>query len=279
MTLRQKQWIIAVLGAAFLASLLFVQGMEVARKKEEAGLTSAHIIVPDSSKSCVDCHTELTRGIVDHWRDSTHAEKGVACVDCHQAQEGDADAYKHEGSLIATVVTPRDCSRCHVQEYKEFSVSHHAKAGNILASLDNFLAETVEGFRGDFNPHSPTPGGGPAKVDGFASATVGCKQCHGSLVALEGTDGKPITFRDLLPDKDTGQPTNKDAVARIAKDQYGKPMFHAATWPNTGIGRLNLDGSKGSCSACHSRHDFSPRRARQPENCGKCHLEIGRAHV
>ncbi|MCP4246848.1 MAG: hydroxylamine oxidoreductase, partial [bacterium] len=39
-----------------------------------------------------------------------------------------------------------------------------------------------------------------------------------------------------------------------------------------GIGRLNLDGSRGSCSACHSRHDFSPRRARQPENCGKCHL-------
>ena len=35
---------------------------------------------------------------------------------------------------------------------------------------------------------------------------------------------------------------------------------------------MNLDGSQGSCSACHSRHDFSPRRARQPENCGKCHL-------
>ena len=49
-------------------------------------------------------------------------------------------------------------------------------------------------------------------------------------------------------------------------------MLHRGTWPNTGIGRLNLDGSRGSCSACHSRHDFSPRRARQPENCGKCHL-------
>jgi hydroxylamine dehydrogenase len=61
-------------------------------------------------------------------------------------------------------------------------------------------------------------------------------------------------------------------VARIAKDQDGKPLLHPDTWPNTGIGRLNLDGSKGSCSACHSRHDFSPRRARQPENCGKCHL-------
>jgi hydroxylamine dehydrogenase len=49
-------------------------------------------------------------------------------------------------------------------------------------------------------------------------------------------------------------------------------MLDEATWPNTGIGRINLDGSLGSCSACHSRHDFSPRRARQPENCGKCHL-------
>ncbi|MSU79215.1 MAG: hypothetical protein EXS16_14130 [Gemmataceae bacterium] len=38
------------------------------------------------------------------------------------------------------------------------------------------------------------------------------------------------------------------------------------------MGRLNLDGSRGSCSACHSRHDFSSRRARQPENCGHCHL-------
>ena len=45
-----------------------------------------------------------------------------------------------------------------------------------------------------------------------------------------------------------------------------------ATWPNTGMGRLNPDGSKGSCSACHLRHNFSLAQARQPENCGRCHL-------
>ena len=28
----------------------------------------------------------------------------------------------------------------------------------------------------------------------------------------------------------------------------------------------------GTQPPCHSRHDFSPRRARQPENCAKCHL-------
>jgi hypothetical protein len=46
----------------------------------------------------------------------------------------------------------------------------------------------------------------------------------------------------------------------------------AETWPNFGIGRINPDGSKGACSACHSRHDFSRIQARTPETCGKCHL-------
>jgi hypothetical protein len=76
---------------------------------------------------------------------------------------------------------------------------------------------------------------------------------------------------DLKPDS-TGKPTNPDAMARIVKDANGRPLFHSGTWPNTGIGRINLDGSLGACSACHSRHDFSPRRARQPESCGKCHM-------
>lgn len=80
-----------------------------------------------------------------------------------------------------------------------------------------------------------------------------------------------ITVDDLKPDSN-GKPTNLDAIAKILRNESGRPLFNTGTWPNTGIGRLNLDGSKGSCSACHSRHDFSPRRARQPENCGKCHL-------
>ena len=45
-----------------------------------------------------------------------------------------------------------------------------------------------------------------------------------------------------------------------------------ATWPNTGIGRINPDGSEGSCTACHSRHAFSAAQARTPDTCGKCHM-------
>ncbi len=271
MTLNQKRIVILSLALIFLLSLVVVQYMEVARKHEELGLTPPHVSVPASSKQCVNCHRQTTPGIIDHWKSSGHAVTGVACVECHKAQEGDADGFSHYGYQIATVVTPRDCSRCHAEIGAEFQASHHAKAGNILASLDNFLAETVEGARIPFNPHSPTPGKAVEAVDGQASAFSGCQQCHGSKVALSSTDGGMITVDDLQPDQN-GQPTNQDVMAKVLKNQDGRPIFHSGTWPNTGIGRLNLDGSRGSCSACHSRHDFSPRRARQPENCGKCHL-------
>ena len=36
--------------------------------------------------------------------DSTHAHKGVGCVECHEAAQGDADGFSHEGYFIATVV-------------------------------------------------------------------------------------------------------------------------------------------------------------------------------
>jgi hypothetical protein len=271
MTLETKRIIIAALGGLFLLSLVLVQWMETARKAEEAGLRAPHISVPAASKECVECHAEENPGIVAHWEGSTHAEKGVGCLECHQATLEEADSYLHHGQQIATIVTPRDCGRCHDHEEMEFAASHHAAAGNILASLDNFLAETVEGARMTFDPHSPTPGKAVETVNGFASAASGCQQCHGARVALETTDGGTITVADLAPDAD-GRPTNLDAVSRIVRNANGRPVLVAGTWPNTGIGRLNLDGSRGSCTACHSRHDFSPRRARQPENCGKCHL-------
>jgi hypothetical protein len=271
MTNRTKQVIIGLLGLTFLGSLVLVQWMEVARKQQEAGIRVHKVSIPANSKACVDCHRAPTPGIIDHWTGSTHAQKGVGCVECHKADKGDADAFDHYGETIATIVTPLDCGRCHPTEYKEFAGSHHAKAGNILASLDNRLAETVEGSRVPFDPHSPTPGMTVQKVNGMASVDTGCKQCHGSVVALEGNNGSLISFTDLKPN-DKGKPTNLDAVGNIKRGPDGRPVLASSAWPNTGIGRLNLDGSKGSCSACHSRHDFSPRRARQPENCGKCHL-------
>jgi len=42
-------------------------------------------------------------------------------------------------------------------------------------------------------------------------------------------------------------------------------------WPNQGVGRINPDGSRGSCSSCHARHAFSIEVARKPYTCAQCH--------
>lgn len=73
-------------------------------------------------------------------------------------------------------------------------------------------------------------------VTGEQNFNLGCAQCHGSTV-------------EVLPG--------------------GK--LKAGTWPNTGIGRINPDGSMGNCTACHYRHSFAVEVSRNPKNCGKCH--------
>ncbi len=167
-------------------------------------------------QDCITCHEQQSPGIVAQWNDSKHSEAGVSCADCHQAGDEDIDGFEHHGQRISVIVSPKDCSQCHVDEFDQQKGSHHAKAAEILGSLDNLLGEVV--------------GGEPAVV-------VGCRQCHGSEVKID----------------ETGRPT-------------------ADTWPNTGMGRINPDGSRGSCSACHTRHSFSVAQARQPESCGKCHM-------
>jgi predicted heme/steroid binding protein len=75
------------------------------------------------------------------------------------------------------------------------------------------------------------------RVEGRAAAVLGCQQCHGAPV-------------EVLADG----------------------TLSSASWPNTGIGRINPDGSKGACSTCHTRHLFSVAVAREPAACGNCHM-------
>ncbi len=187
-------------------------GFGTADAKEKAKAVK----VSKEGQACITCHETQSPSFVQEWRMSEHAKKGVDCYTCHKAEKSDPDAMDHNGFSIAVLVTPQDCSKCHPKEVKEMTTSHHAKAGDILNSLDNYLGEVV---------------GGPEAV------AVGCWQCHGSKIKVLSNGKLDIN-----------------------------------TWPNTGIGRINPDGSKGSCSACHTRHAFSKAQARVPEACGKCHL-------
>ncbi len=167
---------------------------------------------------CMTCHKEVSTGLYGQWYSSMHAGHNVTCINCHGAEKGDQDAFMHEGALIATMVTPKDCGVCHAQEASEVENSYHATAGLILESADSYLANVA--------------GGEPVAIQG-------CENCHGTKVKID-----------------------PDSPNKLRKK----------SWPNSGIGRLNPDGSKGSCNACHTRHSFSKAQARQPEACSKCHL-------
>ncbi|MCJ2669709.1 MAG: cytochrome c3 family protein [Candidatus Thermoplasmatota archaeon] len=66
--------------------------------------------------------------------------------------------------------------------------------------------------------------------------------------------------------------TLRGCLACHGTNMTGKTTEDFRVWPNNGIGRINPDGSRGSCSACHSRHTFSIEEARHPETCGQCHM-------
>jgi nitrate/TMAO reductase-like tetraheme cytochrome c subunit len=186
----------------------------------------------EETRACVACHQEQNPGLYQMWGASKHYGANVGCYECHRAEKGDKDILKdgiHDEFTIATIVSPADCARCHTKEVDEFTTSHHSKAGRIMGSLDNLLAEVIEGNNGLVTPMFPA---------GISAVAVnGCWQCHGGVVQI---------LKDGTPDP--------------------------ATWPNTGMGRVNPDGSEGSCTACHQRHEFSAAQARHPDNCGKCHL-------
>jgi len=168
-----------------------------------------------AGENCVSCHEKASPGLARQWQDSAHQAAGVNCMDCHRADPKDVDAITHEGQVIATIVSPKDCGRCHETEYREQAGSVHAEAYAIIAERVPALAHNVTGA---------------------AMQAAGCDQCHGSEVKVKG-DGS----------------------------------LDPRTWPNSGIGRINPDGSLGSCSSCHGRHQFSKAQAREPAACIRCH--------
>lgn len=186
-------------------------------------------VMSKKTSECIACHKDKSPSVYAQWGSSKHYRANVGCFECHTANPEDSDAFEHYFSTISTIVSPKDCARCHEHEVEEFNGSHHAKGGRILGSLDNVLAEVVEGnsaFKTTAFPNGTS-----------AAAVNGCWQCHGSEVKV----------------LETGR-------------------LDPATWPNTGIGRINPDGSEGACTACHSRHQFSAAQARTPDTCGKCHM-------
>lgn len=241
-----------------------------------AGTPQGKPPMSDASEACLSCHSVYTPGIVRDWQRSLHAtttvrqalgkprqerrvsvtnpdevrgaspDVTVGCAECHLLDpDSHPDTFEHQGYRVHVVVSPADCGRCHPVEQAEYrernkmSRAHENLAGNPLFQT---LMDTVLAPRKGSGASSPSS---PASSE---ARTESCYGCHGTRVTVRGLKKIPTPMEPMLvPD--------------------------LAGWPNTAVGRVNPDGTSGSCSSCHGRHSFSVTTARRPEACSKCHLK------
>jgi len=223
-----------------------------------------------ATSTCLECHRTATPGAVADWERSRHAQvtlqealakpslerrtsltkapKGlgdvaIGCAECHTIDpRKHKDTFEHEGYKVHVVVTPKDCTTCHPTEVEQYShnLMSHAYGNLNKNPVYHDLMEVTNGVpiyeNGNVAYRKPN-----AQTDAES-----CNYCHGTIVGVKGSKSKDTDF--------------------------GQMKFPILTgWPNQGVGRINPDGSAGSCTACHTRHQFSIQMARKPYTCAECH--------
>jgi hypothetical protein len=87
-------------------------------------------LAPLAAKLCVDCHREVTPGIVIDWEQSAHAGAEVDCAACHGGEHVTAtDIAK------AQTPTPETCAPCHEVQVTQFSKGKHAYAWAAMNAM------------------------------------------------------------------------------------------------------------------------------------------------
>ncbi len=171
------------------------------------------------------------------------ARNVIGCAECHTLNpEKHSDTFEHNGYQVHIVVTPEDCATCHPLEAKQYGQNLMSQAyGNLVNnSLYRDLVKAVNGVQ--FLDHGQITLGDPSPETNSDS----CLSCHGTIVEVKRLESR--------------------------ETEMGEMEFPVLSgWPNGGVGRINPDGSKGSCSSCHTWHRFSIEMARKPHTCSQCH--------
>ncbi|MDH3884705.1 MAG: multiheme c-type cytochrome [Desulfobacterales bacterium] len=235
-------------------------------------IVSAAVAISEETAECIDCHASIHPGIVKDWQNSRHAMvtpqkamavEGVArkvssrsvpeglqnvvvgCAECHtQRPKAHKDTFDHNGYDIHVVVSPDDCQTCHVTERTQYAKNIMAHAyGNLTGNKlhQKFEHSILAAAKHQNGELKLAPANGATKAEA-------CYYCHGTKLEVSGYETRDTE----------------------AAGELEFPIIKG--WPNQGVGRINLDGSMGACSACHTRHAFSIEMARKPYTCKECHV-------
>ncbi|QDU93256.1 ammonia-forming cytochrome c nitrite reductase subunit c552 [Lignipirellula cremea] len=175
---------------------------------------------------------------------------------------------------ISLVRATGKCAQCHRQETSavvhQFERSPHAAHG--VNCLDC---------------HRPMQGQDSLDHRGFVIAksltSQNCAQCHATEYNqfLRSRHAAPAWAAvagsaDFTPEQIAhAEKYHAGAVLRPANalsHLEGPAAVTAGCNSCHAIGKPNTDGSIGSCTDCHTRHNASVAMAREPQTCGQCHM-------
>jgi hypothetical protein len=183
-------------------------------------------------------------------------------------------SLEREQPTPALVEATGKCAECHRHQtpgvVAQFERSRHAGKG--VTCLDC---------------HQPGPGSAGLDHHGFTIAKVltsqTCASCHATeydqfarsrhagpaWAAVHGTSGfSPAQVAQ-------GERYHKGWIDRTPMGigaLEGSSALTSGCDSCHAIGRPNGDGSFGTCTNCHSRHNASVTLAREPATCGQCHM-------
>lgn len=102
-----------------------------------------------AENACVGCHASVgaTKGIINDWKESKHALNNVTCDKCHEAAQGDKDAISHNGFLITTTPSPKDCANCHSTQVSQFNAGKHSISWSKMTAAARYKAIPNEKMR------------------------------------------------------------------------------------------------------------------------------------
>lgn len=231
----------------------------------------------------------------------------VGCYECHgMFKEPDrADVINHMGQFdIVPIVTLKDCSQCHAKEAKEITWTMHGFAA-LNAPLKPWYTKIVKYAEENNRPDTLPPVYERIGVDlvdwpWYKEYAKKLQQNPNDpevqqFGTIYDTDFKDIVS-PLYPVSGTFASTGIMDDSRIKNSYiyFGCMQCHGTLvvpyenngvqvkywgWPSNGAGRIDPDGSLGTCTACHTRHKFSVEEARKPYTCGQCHLGPDHPHV
>lgn len=261
--------------------------------------------VPETSKACVMCHTSRMPGLVDQWKASLHAEKGIGCADCH------GTAHNSPNNVAkAQMPSAGTCGGCHDQQFKQFSAGKHALAEDAMNAIPMLALQPPEVVKmGCYSCHwigRKSADGTKGKCDSChtrhlfskeeARKPEACGQCHmgedhaqyemwetskhGSVHASEPDTGRaPVCQTCHMPDGDHNVLTAWGFLALRQPEDDPKWQEDTLTiikalgpWGTDEAGMADrVNAIKALRLARLTQEEFQERREKMLSICSECH--------